>query len=346
LQRYVEASQQQTVTATEARVLTPASSGSKILPQRNMVLGAALALGLALGSGVAYARERLDRVFRTPNEVERALGIECLGVLPAIDGRTGRKSRSKPQSDGSQGRIMDEDLGILRQVIRTPFSRFAETLRRVKVAADNSSIAGDVRVIGIVSAVPVEGKSTVAANLAQLTAHGNGGQVLLIDADLRNPSLTRAMAPHATAGLLEVLADTAKYEDVVWTDPITELRFLPAVLKGSIANTSEILASRRMADLLHNVRSQYDYIVIDFPPLAPVVDAKAAAQLLDGFLLVIEWGQTPPDAILEVLGSAEVIRSKLVGAVLNRANPRAMKKLESYKGKNYHQYYKSYLSDH
>jgi succinoglycan biosynthesis transport protein ExoP len=97
-----------------------------------------------------------------------------------------------------------------------------------------------------------------------------------------------------------------------------------------------------MASLLTRARETYDYVVVDFPPLAPVVDAKAASHLVDGFILVVEWGQTSPEIVIEALGSAEVVQSKVVGAVLNRADPSLLRRIELYKGKNYHRYYASY----
>jgi succinoglycan biosynthesis transport protein ExoP len=343
VQRFVEATQQQNVTNTEARVITAAVNAQKVHPRPALVLTLGTVLGLMAGVGAAYARDRLDKVFRTPKQVEQALGVECLGILPAVEPRAGQPRRHEPSALELAQRTIAQDLGISRQVILTPFSRFTETIRGIKVAADTTATNRDVSVVGLVSAVPAEGKSTISANLAQLAAHG-GSRALLIDGDLRNPSTTKTMAPHATAGILELLQGDRELADVVWRDPITGLDFLPAVLTTPIAHTSELLASRAMAQIIATAREQYDYIVIDFPPLAPVVDAKAASHLVDAFILVIEWGQTSPEIIAEALGAAEVVQSKLIGAVLNRANPSALKKIEAYKGKNYHRYYTSYMS--
>jgi succinoglycan biosynthesis transport protein ExoP len=343
LQRYVEATQQQSIATTEARVLTPASGGSKIIPNNKMVLASTGVLGLLLGFGCAYARERLDAVFRTPKQVEQALGVQCLGVLPAIPPKAQTQKR-EPNAERLANRMIDDDLGIARQVVLTPFSRFTETIRSIKVAVDMGPSGHEGHLLGVVSAVPAEGKSTVCANLAQLTAH-SGTNTLLVDADLRNPSLTRLLTPDAKAGLLDVLQGKAVLENVIWQDPITGLHFLPGILGAKMAHTSEILASKNMQELLNDVRERYDYVNVDLPPLGPVVDARAISHLMDGFLLVIEWGQTSPEAVAETLGSAELIQSKLIGAVLNRANPVAMKRLETYKGKYYHNYYTSYISE-
>jgi succinoglycan biosynthesis transport protein ExoP len=342
LQRYVEASQQQSVTSTEARVISPASGASKVSPKTGQVMVLGSVLGVMAGCGAAYARERLNRVFRTPKQVEQQLGIECLGILPAIETRgTARKKQDAPSELETRGRTIDHELGIARQVVLTPFSRFTETVRSIKVAADTN--ATDVKVVGLVSAVPGEGKSTLTINLGQLAAHA-GSRTLVMDADLRNPALTRAITPWAAWGLLEVLNGSVDVADVLWTDPITGLEFLPAVLSQPIAHTSELLASRRMAEVIAWAREQYDYVIMDLPPLAPVVDAKAAGHLIDAFVLVIQWGQTSQEVIEECLSTAEVVQSKIIGAALNRANPAALKRIEAYKGKTYHRYYGSSTS--
>jgi polysaccharide biosynthesis transport protein len=339
LQRYVEATQQQSLPDTEARVITEAHA-VKTHPSVPLVLALAGFLGAAFGGAIAFARDSLDRVFRTTHQVEQVLGVECLGVIPAVADPTLHGDVLEDYRPPSAPRTITADLGLARQVVLAPFSRFTETIRSIKVAADTSTAARHIKVIGLVSALPGEGKSTVSSNLAQLVAH-SGRQTLLIDADLRNPSLSRRIAPHAEYGMLEVIIGTAQLSDAVWRDPITGLDFLPTVLNTPIAHTSEVLASERMAELLSKARERYEYIIVDFPPLAPVVDAKAAARHVDAFVFVIEWGQTSPDVIFEALSSAEVVHSKLLGAVLNMANTSKLEKLESYKGSKYHTYYAS-----
>src|SRR6202012_1413497 len=126
----------------------------------------------------------------------------------------------------------------------------------------------DNKVIGITSTLPAEGKSTVASNLAQLIAHG-GNRVVLLDGDLRNPSATRAMAPDAKSGVLEVLNGKISLENALYTDETTGLRFLPAVTERGVLHTNEILASAAFRNLIENLRKMYDYVIVDFPPLAP-----------------------------------------------------------------------------
>lgn len=338
LARYVEVQQQQqqNITSTEARVITAASGATKVSPQTRSTLVLGAVLGLAFGAAAAFGREQFDRVFRRPAQVEAALGVECLGIVPAVELRERPTEITVPASDVAQ-RLISQDLGLARQVVLTPFSRFTETIRSVKVAIDTRSAIRESHVLGVISAIPAEGKTTISANLAQLAAH-TGSRVLLIDADLRNPSLTRQFAPHATRGLLQ-WAGASDLSNLIWKDPTTNLDFLPAYLEQPIAHTNEILASEVMRHLITCAREQYDYVILDFPPLAPVIDAKAASHLVDHFLMVIEWGATSPVIVTESLSSAELVQSKLIGALLNRANPSALKKIEAYKGKNYHRYY-------
>ena len=174
---------------------------------------------------------------------------------------------------------------FMREVIDKPLSAFAEAFRSIKVAAD---ISGS-RVIGITSTVPGEGKSTVASNLAELMAHA-GKRVLVLDCDLRNPSLTRGLVSHPKAGLLEVLGGQVSLEDALYVDQETDLRFLPAVLGSRVAYTNEILASENFKNFVESQRKDYDFIVIDLPPIAPVVDVRSTTQIVDSYLYVIQWG--------------------------------------------------------
>jgi succinoglycan biosynthesis transport protein ExoP len=371
LQRYTEALQQQSFPITEARVITSASRPYvKSYPRLSVVMAIAIFIGLLGGVGVGFLREQLDRVFRTVSDVEHFLRISCFGLLPLVRparpaarpaGRPGARAIGKaganaaadtaPGSDApaaeAEGRGgVSSDAGLLRYTIDAPFSRFSETLRSVKVAADLAQISRPVKVLGVVSAIPNEGKSTVAANLAQMIAH-SGKKTLLFDADLRNPSLSRRMvaadANGAQAGIVEVLAGQVALDAVLMVDPVTGLHLLPTVVKERIANTNDILTSAAMKQVLDHLRTLYDYVIIDLPPLGPVVDARAVAPQIDGFLFVIDWGRTKIDVVAEALQSSEAIRDRLLGAVLNKVNVKAMSKFETYKGSYYfNKYYSRY----
>lgn len=336
LQRFMEATQQQTFPISEARVITAASEPtSKSAPKSALVLAGSLAIGALFGVGAAIARERLDNVIRTASQVQDHARMECLGVAPEI-------TAQPQQADGAPAdpvrRRLAHSLGLLRYVADSPFARFTETLRSAKVAIDIKSFTQDSRVIGITSALPNEGKTTISSNIAQLVAH-TGQRAIILDGDLRNPSLTRALVPDAREGLLEVLSGSRSEDDLVWVDPVTGLHVLPVAAEGRISHTAEFISSQAMANLLTRLRGKYTYIFIDLPPVAPVVDVRAVSHLIDGFVLVIEWGRTTKEMIEEVIDGNALLRSRAVGAILNKANPAVLRRIENYKGRYYRSYY-------
>ena len=154
--------------------------------------------------------------------------------------KVGVSAASGGASKSASSRRITRSEGALWPVIDAPFSRFSEAVRSIKLAVDLSAVVKANRVIGFTSSLPNEGKSTVAVALAQLISQV-GGRTILVDCDLRNPSTSRSLARDAKYGLLEVLAGKATVEEVVWTDPSSNLSFLPAVVRSRLAHSNEIL---------------------------------------------------------------------------------------------------------
>jgi polysaccharide biosynthesis transport protein len=350
LQRYMEITQQQSLPITEARVITAAAPpGGASSPRTSRILFIAGALGLLLSFAAASLRESIDRVFRTTKQVEQVLGTNCLTVLPIVKNVTTAKSapdssqNSASRSGGSAKELSPTISGLFRYVIDQPLSAFAEGFRAVKVAADISGSIKQNKVIGITSSLPHEGKSTVASNFAELIAHA-GRKVILVDGDLRNPTLTHRLAPKADVGLLEVISGKVGLRDAIYTDNLTGLSFLPAVIESRLAHSSEILASEAFRQLVDGLREGYDYIIIDFPPLAPVVDVRATTNIIDSYVFVIEWGRTRLNMVQRQLASAPEIFDRLLGVVLNKANVKILDRYEDYYGRYYYKknYYARY----
>lgn len=337
LQRYMLAVQQQSFPITDSRVITSATPPQmKSWPKSKFLMMAGLMAGLGLGFGLALAREYLDQVLRTTKQAENATGAECLGILPNVKVSKSKESKKIPlviqsgsvKNSVNAERILSSKDASLSLVVDDPFSQYSETLRSVKVAADISGLTRDVKILGVVSSLAGEGKTTTTANLGRLISQA-GGKVLVIDADLRNPSLTRSLAPDSAAGLIEVLSHKASFADVIWHDNLTNMDFLPSVVPVRVSHTNEIVASDSMKKMLQDLRSHYDYILIDLPPLAPVADVRAAGHLIDNFLMVIEWGVTPIETVQKAIQTS-LIGDKLLGCVLNKANLNALKHFESY----------------
>jgi succinoglycan biosynthesis transport protein ExoP len=189
-----------------------------------------------------------------------------------------------------------------------------------------------------VSSLPKEGKTTVAANFAQLIAL-TGHRTILIDGDLHTRSLTRALAPNAKTGLVEALNEPDSLGCHVQRSKETGLDFLPSVVASRLVNSADVIGSSAMAHLLKELREHYEYVVVDLAPVMPVADSKAVSFLIDAMVYVIEWGQTTRSALQESISGSELLQKKLVGAVLNRANPTMLKRIEAYKGKHRDSYY-------
>jgi polysaccharide biosynthesis transport protein len=340
LQRFMEATQQQTFAISEARVITAATPPIQpSAPKSRIILLLGMAGGLVAGFSAALVREKLDTNFRSIAETESLTGLECLGIVPTVAETQALDIRA----EDAQNRVIRGDVGIYRHVSEAPFSRFAETLRNIKVAVDINSLSSRLRVIGIVSALPKEGKTTISANFAHLIAQ-SGRKVVLVDGDMRNPALSRRLLPNLKAGLIDVLMGRENLNDVIWRDPVTGVHVLPTVTNGRIARTSDLLSSQAMAELLIELKDRYDYVIVDLPPLLPVVDVKAAQHLIDGFVLVVEWGRTTKEAVQEAVASVDGISKRGIGVVLNRANPAMLKRFEGYKGRYYDSYYLDYGS--
>ncbi|RXH16939.1 polysaccharide biosynthesis tyrosine autokinase [Bradyrhizobium guangzhouense] len=340
LQRYMETVQQQSFPITEARVITRASKPlTKSHPQTLLVLAFSSVAGLLLGLGIGVFRDVYDRVFRTGEMVEAILDADCISLVPKIVPSATVSTEILAQYAAADGpRVIQRGDNILWAAIDAPFSRFAEAIRSIKVNAD-LNVSKASRVLGFTSSLPNEGKSTLAFVFAQLIAQ-SGARVLLVDCDLRNPSLSRKVALGAEKGLLEVLSNNATLREVVWTDPVTGLVFLPGATKSRVAHSHEILAAEGTKAFFEGVSDDFDYVVVDFPPLAPVVDVRTTAHFVDAYVFVVEWGRTQVPVVERALHSARAVGDNLLGVVLNKADIAMMGRYGSYGGKNY--YYNSH----
>jgi succinoglycan biosynthesis transport protein ExoP len=342
LQRYMESVQQQSFPITEARLITQASPPfNKSYPKPLLVMAMATLGGLFLAFIIGTIREFSDRVYRTVSQVENNLNVDCIAILPAVK-ESGTKSTFEFSGDrNSDGvRTILRDDSLLWQALNAPFSQFAESIRAIKMAGDLAGVSKSNKIIAITSSVPNEGKSTVAVALAQLIAD-SGSKTILVDCDLRNPSLTRRLARSANIGFIEVVFGKASLADCVWTEPSTKLAFLPAVVKTRIAHSSEILASGATKELFDRLREVYDYVIVDLSPMTPIVDVRATINFVDSYVFIVEWGRTKIDAVEHALNSARGIYDNLLGVVLNKADVNVLSRYESYQGKYY---YKRYYS--
>ncbi len=323
LARYSEAAQQRSFPIAQARVISQAGDPTAASsPRKTLVLGLSLVLGLFAGAGAGALREFRERFFRTAEDVQEALDVKFLGYLPIV----GSSFRNRASANGTAGVEQAQSARettiprILRVAINAPASSFAETLRNVKLASDVVLQRKSCKVIGFVSVLPHEGKTTVAANFAGLLA-ANGAKTLLIDGDLRNPGLSRSLPLVPEKGLVEaVVGGDQRWQSALLVDRKTRLAILPTVIRGRLPHTGELISGPGMRDLIEQARQSFDYIVVDLPPLGPVVDARAFAPLADGFVLVAEWGATPRMLVRSALQADPQIAAKTLGLVLNKTD--------------------------
>jgi succinoglycan biosynthesis transport protein ExoP len=331
MQRYQESAQHASYPMTDARVVSVATPPLRPShPHIPLVMGISLVLGTLVGTGIALLRELSDDAFRTVEQVHDELGVGVLGMVPFVAAASQR------------GRAQDATDPALRFVSEHPFSEFAETLRSAKAAADHALPDRSLKIVGVVSFLPDEGKTTIAKNFASLLSL-QGAKTLVVDADTRNPKLTRSIGresgsepkPDPSAPLSELLVD----------EPESGLEILPCVYAAQDRRVPDGLSPAVLQALVKGSDRSFDYVVIDLPPIGPSVSARVLAPEIDAFIFVVAWGKTSRGAIRAALAQEHSIRSKLLGVILNKVDLKKIKTYEHYRSagyyrKQYEQYFK------
>ena len=334
LQRQTGSVQQEFFPITDARLLSIASTPtSKSKPKASLVLALALMGGIGLGVGVALLRDLMDRGFHTGTQMRTVLQMPCLALVPLLKGteRNQVPLNQSPSDKRIGQRTIAPGSGVFWSVVDTPSSPFAESIRSIKLAMNSNMTGRPNKVVGFTSSLPNEGKSTIAAAVALLTAQ-SGGRVIIVDCDLRNPSLSRSLAPEATVGVVDVISGVKPLEEIVWRDPRNGLVLLPAVKKEALFHSSELFAAELTKRLFEKLRASFDYVIVDLPPLAPVVDVRATMHLVDCAILVVEWHHTKIDVVQHVLNTSPNVHEALIGAVLNKTDVARVRRYDSQYG--------------
>jgi polysaccharide biosynthesis transport protein len=206
-----------------------------------------------------------------------------------------------------------------RFAVDVPFSPFSSAMKNLRTAVAHADPRNPMRCIGVTSSMPREGKSMISGNLATLYALSSG-RTLLIDADIHNSTLSRHYAPGATIGLLEVVAGLAELDRAIVKGAGFVPDILPIAVKEAAPVSYEQLASERMQTLLHSLRERYDMVIMDLPPVHPIVDSVTIAALLDGVVLAAECGRTPIDLVAEVRTILYTAQANVLGVVITKAD--------------------------
>jgi len=296
--------------------------------RRNLSLG--IVLGLGLGLGVAFFLEYLDRSLKTPDDVERILGLPLLAVIPDVSSGSdgygyarpyyGRSSSSKdhvgpPRRVYAEGYATPLPQGVKIELLPQSMPRLAvsEAYRSLRTALLLSTASG-LKSVVVSSAIPGEGKTAISANLAVVLAQ-LGKQVLLVDADLRKPRLHEVFGVPNRLGLVNYLTGSATDESVVLSTQIANLSFTPS---GPMPpNASELLSSDRMLDFVAKAYQRFDYVVLDSPPALPVTDATVLAAMADGLVLCVGAGMVLREDARACRQRFQLAEIRVLGVALN-----------------------------
>jgi polysaccharide biosynthesis transport protein len=322
LQKAKITDEQSTFRPREARIIMPAQKGGQTFPNTRKTLLMALFIGLGLGVGGAFAMEKLNLGFITARQVEELLEIPVLASVAKID-------KSKLQKDGTS-------FPVPFYQIHYPLSAFSESIRTLRSGILMSDVDRPPKVVQVTSTSPGEGKSTLAVSLA-ISAASAGLKVALVDADLRHPATSRFFKLDQKKGLVDLLTGASTIGDII-TFKSEHLGIIPAGAKS--LNPPDILGSERMKALVADLKKSFDYVVIDTPPVGPVVDSVIMAGLADKTIFVIRWGSTTRDRVQTAIQKLSV-QKRVGGIVLNFVVPDRAKKYgsDTYGGREYAKYY-------
>ncbi|MBM2711770.1 hypothetical protein JQK88_10995 [Mesorhizobium caraganae] len=302
LQAHTSSLNQETYPIADLRVITPASpSPSASHPRRSLMLAFGALFGIMVGVALAFIRNMFDKTIRWPRQVREGLGLECMGELPPFDRR------------GHSGR-MDE-------VTNSPHSPLSHSLRRVKTAISLADTAHPMKWLGITSTTEGEDKCSTAINLASVYSM-SGQRVLLLDANLSHPELTRLLLGGSPAAGEQSAGPVTS--SIV---PVPNRKF--DLLPCSSSDTNELLVPQTMHAAVAELQS-YDIVIVVLPSFTSGPSKLAVNSVLDGVILVAGWGRTSMDALKELVRSMHASKARIAGVLITEAPARSGKHLAAY----------------
>ena len=328
LQKLKEAGITAGLRSSNIRVVDPAltpSSPARPQKARNILL--AFLVGLIGGVGLALFREYLDNTVKSPDDIEALTGLPSLAVvpsLPGLNGHQGRRTGEAALQSASGPRV--ELLSYVQ-----PKSQISEAFRALRTSLLLSQADHPPQVILVTSALPREGKTTAAVNLA-VTLAQLGDRTLLMDSDLRKPGIRRALnlTIGKEAGLSSYLAGVSTLDEVLVPHPT--ISNLEALTTGPVPpSPADLLSSHRMREAIAELRLRFKFIVIDSPPVMAATDAVILSALTDGVLLVVRSGETPKEAFTRTRDLLAAVKCRLLGVVLNAVDSSAPDYYYSYR---------------
>jgi tyrosine-protein kinase Etk/Wzc len=332
--RYLEAWMTEESVFGNVRAEDPASlNAAPIRPNRQSSILTGSLFGLAIGIGIVVLLSLMDSRVRTPEEIE-SHNIHLLATVPAINPPSQPLNVPAALTQNIEGDLPNPAAKYIphRASHLDPRSSVAETFRSLRTTILFAGLDKDIRVLALSSSAPQEGKSTTSSNLAIVMAQ-MGKKTLLVDADLRRPVQHSVFSIPREPGLTNLLFERATFEEAIHATDVPNLFVLPC---GIIPpNPSELIASNRMIQLVHRLREEFDFVLLDTPPVVAVTDALLLGHLADATIIITRAGVSRIDALMRAMDTVERSGVNLLGVVLNDFNP-----IGSYG--SYYKYYQYY----
>lgn len=310
-------------------------------PQKGRDITLAFIVGLVGGIGLAFFREYLDNTVKTPDDIENLTHLPSLAVVPSLSGGNGHLNPTRMKmlksGEAKSGREHGKRVALISH--EQPQSQIAEAFRALRTSLLLSRADQPPQVILVTSALPKEGKTTAAVNLA-VTLAQLGDRTLLVDSDLRKPGIAKllGMSGALRTGLSSYLAGASDLDGCTYPYPgVPELSVIPA---GPIPpNPADLLSSQRLVEAIEALRQRYKFVVVDSPPIMLATDAVILSTWSDGVLLVARSGETPKGAFSRAQELLASVKCRLLGVILNAVNTSAPDYYYSYR---YYPYYGEY----
>jgi capsular exopolysaccharide synthesis family protein len=322
LGRFKQSTEQQDMQLADSRIIARAEPPLKAdFPRKGLFLLVGTLLGLFFGLLAAYLVEYFDRGYKSATQLEEETGLTAVGLIPSLKGVTGKTPEA--------------------YVIEKPLSAYSESLRTVRTAIHFSNVDHPPKIVMLTSAIPKEGKTTFCLSLGRALALA-GNKILIIDADMRRPRVASALGlMKIKGGLADVLSGRKILADVIERDPkVRNLSLLPA--QDKTPNAQDLLGSQRMQKLVQEAAENYDLVIVDTPPILAVTDAAMIARVVDTTLMVVRWGETPRESVVQAVKRLASYGCKIAGIVMAQVD---LDQQAQYGDGSYHKDYASYYTD-
>lgn len=326
LNRFKETNEQQEFQRPDARVISSADKpNEKSAPKTKMLLAIALLLSAGAGLTLIFVLESLDKGFRSMDQLEAATGMPALGLVPALSGLA---TLGKGASD---------------VILEKPNSAFGESVRGLHTSILLSNVDDPPKTVLLTSALPSEGKTSLSMSLARLVARTGKNRVVIIDCDLRRPSVHRHLGREVGPGLVQYLADEVSLEDALYRDEASGAYVLTA--GGTPSNPTDLITSDHFANLLENLKSAFDLVIIDSSPVLAVSDSRILSRLVDKTVFVVHWAETRREVVGLGLRQLQSSGCDLAGVVLSMVNVKKHSRYGYGDSGYYYGRYRKYYTD-